>query len=79
MATNEECEAASDAAGRDVPASEIDAALERHAQPLAELEEKFAILHVGFEHSGGRDVALADVLDAMHIAITVLKLREANG
>lgn len=80
MATYEECEAASNATGRDVSADEVDAALRQHGDlPLSELEMKFSILYVGFEHSGCRDVELADVLDAMHIAIEVLKLREANG
>lgn len=80
MATFEECAAASDAAGRDVEASEIDAALAKYgATARTELEEKFTILYVGLEHSGFRDPELADVLDAMHIAITVMKHQEANG
>jgi hypothetical protein len=80
MATFDECEAVSNAVGRDVSASEIDAALERYkGQTREELEQKGTILFVGFEHSGGRDVELADTLDAMLIAIEVLKFRETNG
>lgn len=80
MATYEECEVASNAAGRDVSASEIDAALATHGvKSLDELEQEFAILFVGFEHSRGRDAELADTLDSMHLAIEVRRLREANG
>jgi hypothetical protein len=76
MITTKEHQAAEAAVGWDLPAHDIEVALQKWADtPIEDMRATLLTAVDVFEAHGGRGVALADEIDMLRIAVAVRELR----